>query len=149
MKRKECEKCRNIALLKDSGESSAEEENFFGRHLAACRPCREEAASPGKLPPLHDIEVSRDILSGIKACSSEVIAGKSRVFSRKFLLKPALTLFAAAAAVFLVFFFRPAAIDRDLSLTAEDYIILDEKILSAENSLQAISLEFSSEFYDF
>lgn len=146
MRTRDCRKAARVLLLKLSGEASPEDEGFHEAHVSICEGCARDMKALDSIPPLEENRISREALSMIKSSSRMALrAQQSPARARRFLLKPALAAFAALAFVVFLLTGLPRETDDYFSYSAEiEYDLIDESIISAENSIHALKIEFVS-----
>ncbi len=148
MKDLSCEKARSLMILSVYGEAGRECEDSLSGHILKCPGCLAEQEGLKKMYAhtklMHATEIPEALLSGIKAKCAEISAAKNRPFlSRKLLSRPVYGLTAAAVALFvLVMLIRPAVRMLEVSTAGyEDYMLIDEQLVKAENLLETIHLD--------
>jgi hypothetical protein len=103
------------------------------------------------LPSIEQKDVSTELLNKIKADSRAVVSGNiKKPLTGRFVLKPAIVFSAAALILLSIFLLRPAREETNATfLNDAEYRMLDAKMISAENSLQALNMELFAELNDF
>ncbi len=100
---------------------------------------------------IENKDVPRELLERIKADSGEILSagGRHSAFER-LILKPGLALLAAAIILFTFTRMRPSEYTGEIIIPEySEYILLEERLNDAENSLQAINLDLLAGLNDF
>ncbi len=155
MKELTCEKAKLFAVLSVYGELDNRDEQLFKRHADKCPVCAAELRSMqilrNSIDSIENKDVPDKLLGIIKADSGKILAAKKKhqTFGR-LVLKPALALLAFGIIIFALVYTRPGEYSREVAMPENnDYRLIDERLVEAENILQAINLDLLAGLNDF
>ena len=155
MKDLTCKEAGLLAVLSACGELDERQGELLGVHARKCRECGDELKSftelRGCINAISKEDVPEELIRKIKADSREILsAGRKRAVFGRLILKPGLALLAALIIIFSFMRMRPSGHTVEIVMPDyNEYLLMDARLVAAENSLQAINLELSSGLNDF
>ncbi len=147
MKNLTCAKARSLMILSVYGEAGRESEDSLAGHILKCPGCLAEQKDLKKMyahaEKMNETEIPEALLSGIKEKCAEITAAKNRPPSfRRLLYRPLYGLMAAAAILFVLVMLRaPGRKVEVYTAGYEDYRLIDDELVNAENLLETIHLD--------
>ncbi len=155
MKELTCQKAKLLAVLSVYGELDSRGEQLYKRHTDKCPACEAELKSMqilrNSVDSIENKDVPDELLGKIKADSGEILAAEKKHPSfGRIVLKPGLALLAFGIIIFALVYTRPVEYPGEIVLPEDnDYRLIDERLVEAENSLQAINLDLLAGLNDF